>query len=45
MRYLKSKAIILTLALCAATLITSCKQPRRIFHGNFEVATPMSDEI
>ena len=45
MRYLQTKTIILTLALCAATLITSCKQPRRIFHGNFEVATPMSDEI
>lgn len=39
---MKITAILLTAAL-AATLLSSCSKPKRIFHGGYEVATPMSE--
>ncbi len=39
---MKTCIIILTAAL-TSTLLSNCTQPKRIFHGGFEVATPMSE--
>lgn len=44
MSQINKSIVILTLAAATAFIFSSCTQPRRIFHGGFEVATPMSDE-
>jgi len=39
---MKTSIIIITTALVAG-ILSNCTQPKRIFHGGYEVATPMSE--